>query len=126
MEDAAFEILKPVIESAMIVSAQYCKACGRSTVTARDVVYGMMFSARNVTGRQIGSLFPEIYEEDSDEEEEEEIDDEDEPWTRYEGSDETMNQVNACADSWDSWEPESPIEHLLKQAIMASIRDNLS
>lgn len=127
MEDAAFEILKPVIESAMIIGAQYCKACGRSTVTARDVVYGMMFSARNVTGRQIGSLFPEIYEDDDEEEEEEEeIDDDEEPWTRYEGPDEIMNKVNECADTWDSWEPESPIEESLKDAIMASIRDNLS
>jgi hypothetical protein len=129
MEDAAFEILKPVIESSVIIAAQYCKACGRSAVTSKDMVYGMMFAARHVTGKQIGSLFPEIYEEeDSDEEEEEmeEVDEEEEPWTRYEGPDEMMIKVNQCADSWADWEPESPIESSIKNAIDASIRDILS
>jgi hypothetical protein len=127
MESAAIEILKPVIESAVVIASHYCKACGRSIVTSKDMAYGMMFSARNVTGRQIGSLFPEIYdEEDSEEEEDDDFDDEsEEPWTRYEGVDETMNKVNECADTWETWEPESPIEASLKNAINASIRDNM-
>ena len=129
MEDAALEILKPVIESAVLIASNYCKACGRSTVTSKDMAYGMMFAARYVTGKQIGSLFPEIYGEDSDEEEEEEeieeVDDDEEPWTRYEGPDETMIKVNQCADTWDSWEPESPVEESLKNAIDNSLRDIL-
>lgn len=129
MEDAALEILKPVIESAVLIASNYCKACGRSTVTSKDMAYGMMFSARYVTGKQIGSLFPEIYEEDSDEEEEdeemEEVDDDEEPWTRYEGSDEMMIKVNQCADTWESWVPESPVEESLKNAIDNSLRDIL-
>jgi hypothetical protein len=128
MEDAALEILKPVIESSVVIASNYCKACGRSTVTAKDMLYGMMFSARYVTGKQIGSLFPEIYEEeesDESDEEMEEVDEEEEPWTRYEGSDEMMNKVNQCADTWESWEPESPVEQSLKNAINASLRDIL-
>ena len=129
MEDAVLEILKPVIESSVVIASHYCKACGRSTVTAKDMAYGMMFAARHVTGKQIGSLFPEIYEEDSDEEEEdeemEEVDDDEEPWTRYEGPDEMMNKVNQCADTWESWVPESPVEESLKNAIDNSLRDIL-
>jgi len=64
-------------------------------------------------------MFPEIYE-DEEEEEIEEVDDDEEPWTRYVGDDEMMNKVNECADTWDSWEPESPIEHSLKSAINTS------
>jgi len=127
MENAAIEILKPVIESAVVIASHYCKACGRSTVTAKDMAYGMMFSARNVTGRQIGSLFPEIYDEEDSEEEEDDdsVDENEEPWTRYEGTDETMIKVNECADTWETWEPESPIENSLRNAINTAIRDNM-
>ena len=117
MEEAAVDLLLPVMESAMILASHYAKACGRDTVTGKDVAYGLMYAVRNVTGRQVGSLFPEAYdEEDSDEEELEEVDESEEPFTRYEGDEEIFVNMNRCADTWDSWEPESPIERLLKLA----------
>lgn len=117
MEEAAFDLLAPVMESAMILASHYAKACGRDTVTGRDVAYGLMYAVRNVTGRQVGSLFPEVYDEsDSDEEELEEVDEDEEPFTRYEGSEELFVNMNRCADTWDSWVPESPIERMLKSA----------
>lgn len=120
--DAAIGILQPVIESSIIIASHYSKACGRTAVTGKDVCYGMMFAARNVTGKQIGSLFPEIYDDDDDDDDEiEEVDDDDEPWTRYEGDDELMIRVNNCADTWDDWTPESPIEESLKRAVSASL-----
>jgi hypothetical protein len=117
MEDAAFDILTPVMESAMVLASHYAKACGRETVTGKDVAYGLMYAVRNVTGRQVGSLFPEVYDEsDSDEDELEEVDESEEPFTRYEGSEELFVNMNRCADTWDSWEPTSPIETMLKSA----------
>ena len=117
MEEAAFDLLAPVMESAMILASHYAKACSRDTVTGRDVAYGLMYAVRNVTGRQVGSLFPEVYDEsDSDEEELEEVDEDEEPFTRSEGSEELFVNMNRCADTWDSWEPESPIERMLKSA----------
>lgn len=118
MERAALDLFLPVLESAVIIAGQYAKGCGRDTVLAQDMCLGLMFAARHVTGKQIGSLFPEVYEEsddsqsDSDEEEEE-----DPEWTRYEGTDEMLVKVNECADSWDEWEPESPAECALKNAV---------
>lgn len=118
MEEASMDILTPVMESATILACHYSKACGRDTVTGMDVAYGLMYAARNVTGKQIGSLFPEIYEEsDSDEDEIEEVDESDEPFTRYEGDEELYVNMNTCADTWDSWEPTSPIEHIIKSAV---------
>jgi histone H3/H4 len=119
MEDAAVDLLLPVMESSMVLASHYAKACGRDTVTGKDVAYGLMYAVRNVTGRQVGSLFPEAYDEtDSDEEEDEleEVDESEEPFTRYEGSEEIFVNMNRCADTWDSWEPESPIERMLKSA----------
>ena len=60
--NSAVEIIKPVMESATVLAAHYAKACGRDVVLSQDMHLGMMYAARNVTGRQVGSLFPEIYE----------------------------------------------------------------
>lgn len=112
------DIFLPVLESAVVLASHYAKACGRNTVTAQDMNYGLMFAARRVTGNQIGSLFPEIYDsEDSDESDLDVVDDTDEPFTRYEGDDDIMNQMNKCADEWDEWEPETPAETILKNAV---------
>jgi hypothetical protein len=118
MEQAAIDIFLPVMESAVVVASHYAKGCGRDTVLAQDMCFGLMFAARCVTGKQMGSLFPEIYEEsDSEESDIEEVDDAEETWTRYEGTDETLLKVNECADTWDAWEPESPAERALKSAV---------
>ena len=120
MERAVLDLFLPVLESAVIIAGHYAKGCGRDTVLAEDMCLGLMFAARNVTGKQIGSLFPEVYveESDSDEEEEEEEEEQEDPeWTRYEGPDEILTKVNECADTWDEWEPESPVEHALKNAV---------
>lgn len=136
--ESALDVFRPVMESATVLAAHYAKACGRDVVLQEDMRFGMMYAARYVTGRQIGSLFPEIYEEetessaDSDEEEDpdfdpdgsessgswETVDDEDLVWTRYEGSeDDQAVKMNECADSWDAWEPQNPSERALKNAI---------
>jgi hypothetical protein len=125
--EAAFDILIPVMEAAMILGGHYAKACGRDTVTGMDLSYGMMYAARNVTGRQIGSLFPEIYDSGSENEQVDEaeaedeqaieVDEAEEPFTRYEGTEELFVNMNTCADTWDSWEPSSPIETSIKNAV---------
>ena len=113
------DIFLPVMESSVVLAAQYAKACNRTIVQPQDMHYGMMFAARNVLGKQIGSLYPEVYDEDGEEEEEEEVEEEEEePWTRYEGTENDFAmQMNACAESWDAWVPESPAENALKNAV---------
>jgi hypothetical protein len=140
MINSAIEILKPVIESSIIFAAHYSKKCGRDSITSKDAHYGRMYAARNVTGRQIGSLFPDVYkdfdevdqimDEDEDEgewetdedEEVEEISDEDgDQWSRYEGDDQIACAMNECVDTWESWDPQNPIENYLKKAIGCEI-----
>ena len=124
------DLVLPVMESATVLGAHYAKACGRDTVTAQDVQIGLMYAARNVAGKQIGTLFPEIYEEEWEEvedeeekarlqEEAEEVDEE-ETFTRYSGDDEMMNKMNECQDTWDTWVPETPLEESLKRAVDAT------
>lgn len=117
MEKAALDVFLPVMESAVVIASNYARACGRDTVLAQDMCYGLMFSARYVTGKHVGSFFPEIYDQESDESESDDSDEEDPEWTRYEGDDETLNKVNTCADEWDAWEPETPAERALKNAV---------
>ena len=125
MEEAAMEIFLPAMETAMVIASHYAKATGRNCVTAQDVRMGLMFAARHVVGKQVGSLFPEIYEDEEEEEEEEEEEDQEleEHWTRYEGDDPQLKLVNECADTWDEWEPESPAEHALKDAVEKATGD---
>jgi hypothetical protein len=118
MEDAAIDIMIPVLESATVLAAHYARSCGRDVILAEDMRLGLMYSARNVTGKQIGPIYPEVWDESDEEEEEDEEDDEDDPeWVRYEGSDDMANKMNECADTWDAWEPETPAERALKSAV---------
>lgn len=111
------DLIVPVMEAAVVLASHYAKAAGRDTVTGKDVAYGLMYAARNVTGRQIGSLFPEIYDEESSDEDDVEVVEDDNSFTRYEGDEELYVNMNRCADTWNDWEPQSPIEHLLKNAV---------
>jgi hypothetical protein len=118
IEEAALDIMLPVLEASIVYASHYCNACGRSTVSAEDMEYGLKYAAMTTVGKHLGTHFPEIYEEDTDEETDEEIDeDEEEQFTRYEGTEELFVKMNEAYDAWDSWEPESPAEFAIKNAI---------
>lgn len=123
-ESTAIELILPVMESATVLGAHYAKSCGRNEITAQDMRMGMMYAARNVLGKQVGSLYPEIYEDEEEEEEEDEEDEENQEWSRYEGDDDMSVKMNECADSWNEWEPESPAEFMLKKAIDKQLEDD--
>jgi hypothetical protein len=113
------DIMLPVMEQSMILAGAYSKACGRNTILPEDMEYAMKYCAMHTVGQHIGSLAPEIYEdEDSDEEDIEEVADEDcPPFVRYTGDDPTFTKVNEAFDRWDSWSPQNPTEQMLKNAI---------
>jgi hypothetical protein len=129
MEAAALDIFLPVMESAVVLAAHYCKAAGRDCVQAEDMRIGLMFAARNVAGKHLGTLYPELYEEESDESRSdsdedsgsgswETVSDSELVWTKYEGTeDDVARKMNECAETWDAWEPETPAERALKNAV---------
>ena len=126
---AATEIIQPVMESAIIVAGHYTKTCGRNTITSQDVQYALKYSARNLVGKHVGTLFPEDEDEEEDEsgdEDEsgsgeddsmEEVDEEEEPFVRYSGEDSLMKDIHNAVDTWESWIPVSPIEIMLKDSV---------
>ena len=112
------DIMTPVMERSMILAAEYSKACGRDTLLPEDLEYAMKYCAMYTVGQTIGSLMPEIYDEDLSDDEEYEEEEGDLPeFVRYSGDDETFNQMNQAYDHWDSWIPQSPVEEMLKNAI---------
>jgi hypothetical protein len=122
MQEAAMDIFIPVMESAVILAAHYCKAAGRDCVQDDDMRIGLMFAARNIAGKHLGTLYPEVHEDescsDSDSGSWETVSDSELVWTRYEGTeDEVARKMNECADTWDAWEPETPAERALKNAV---------
>jgi hypothetical protein len=118
-EEAALDIIVPVLEAAMIYASHYCRACGRSTITAKDVEYGMKHAAMTTVGKHLGTHFPEDDEEQSssDEDSVEVVDDTDEQFTVYSGEDDTCIKMNESFDIWESWEPQCAAEHAIKNAI---------
>ena len=135
IEQTAIELFLPVMESATVLAAHYAQACGRDCVVSKDMRYGLMYAARNVAGRHVGSLYPEIYEgtddsgtesegealsegdEDSGTESDQDEESEGE-WTEYEGTEDDMAlKMNECARTWDEWIPSNPTEAALKSAV---------
>ena len=114
---AATEIIQPVMESAIIVAGHYSKTCGRNTITSQDVQYALKYSARNLVGKHVGTLFPEDEDEDEDDDSMEEVDEEEEPFVRYSGEDSLMKDIHNAVDTWESWIPVSPIEIMLKDSV---------
>lgn len=126
LEQSAIDLFLPVMESGTVLAAHYAQACGRDCVVGRDMRYGLMYAARNVAGKHVGSLYPEVYDEESDESDPDEDDesdpDEDEEsdpeWTEYEGADDDMAvKMNDCARTWAEWVPSNPTEAALKSAV---------
>ena len=125
MEEAAMDIFLPVMESAVVLAAHYCKAAGRDCVQGEDMRLGLMFAARNIAGKHLGTLYPEVYEDEDDSDSgsgewvtDDEGEEEEPAWTPYEGTeDDVARKMNECADTWDAWEPETPTERALKNAV---------
>ena len=117
--DTMTNLLLPVLEQSTLLAAEYSKACGRDTLLPEDMEYAIKYCVMYKVGQDIGSLFPEIYnEESSDEEDIEEVEPgECPPFVRYSGEDPTFRQMNEARDRWDTWIPQSPVEEMLKNAI---------
>lgn len=117
--ESAINVIQPVWESAMVLAGEYRKKCNREILTGDDFKYALKYSAMNLVGKHIGTLFPELQDEEDDDslDDIETVDEDDEPFTRYVGDDKLMNDINEAVDTWDSWEPASSIETMLKDAV---------
>lgn len=112
------DIMLPVMEQAVLLAGEYCKACGRDVILPEDMEYAMKYCAMYTVGQQIGTMFPEIYEGEDEDEDIEDVPQEDcPPFVKYTGDDTRFIQVNEATERWDSWIPQSPIEQMLKNAI---------
>lgn len=117
LEQSAIDIITPVLENALVLSGHYAKACGRSTILAKDMEYCMKYCAMHTVGNQIGSSFPEIYDSDESDLDDVEVVEEEEPFEPYMGSNVSMRAITDAYDAWDSWVPTNPSEQMLKNAI---------
>jgi hypothetical protein len=123
--DAADDIFRPVMESAIVMAGHYANACGRQSLSGKDIELGLMYAARNIAGKQLGTLYPEIYEEDEEDEEDEGEEEDEEEWTEYSGTDEMSQKMNECAATFDSWEPEEFFLKAIKNSILKIKSANL-
>ncbi len=71
--NSMIDIILPVMEKSMVLAGAYCKACGRDTIPPEDMEYATKYCAMYTVGQDIGTLFPDIYDdEESDEDESDE------------------------------------------------------
>ena len=111
-------IVRPVLEKSMVLACEYAKVCGRDIVLPEDIEYASKYCAMYTVGEDIGSIFPEIYNDQDEEDEIEEVDDADcPPFARYSGTEERFKRINEAYDRWNSWQPQNPTEVMLKNAI---------
>lgn len=124
IEQTAIDLFLPVMESATVLAAHYAQACGRDCIVAEDMRYGLMYAARNVAGRHVGSLYPEIYGDEEDEEscsdsegdalsEDEEEDEDEEGEEEDEDEDEdsgTESDEEEEDPAWTSYDPTEGVE----------------
>ena len=111
------DLIQPVLEEAMVIAAQYSKACGRSVLLDQDVEYAMKYCIMHRVGVKIGSHFDD--DEDEEDEDDMEIVPEDAcpTFQRYSGTDPDFLKVNESYDTWNDWKPESPIQEMMKMSI---------
>lgn len=119
-------ILVYFMEKSVVLGAKYASAAGRDTMTSMDLMYALQYQAHhfqeNVSEEEnleqkLDQIQIDIEEEDSEEEDSEEENSEEEVFTRYEGDDSLMNEMNRCHDHWDSWNPTDTIQQMVKSAV---------
>ena len=130
-------LLSLFISNAMINSSTYVNYCGRNGVSTTDLVYGLryevfeFFSRPNLNNdiAQMTEDYRDMLDNESDEEGEDDIDDLLMPDDQVEEfkkiNAENINEENKLFiekfhnyyDIWDSWEPNTPLEIILKTAI---------
>jgi hypothetical protein len=117
--ETAINIVQPVMESSIVLAGEYAKACGRDFVTGKDVDYALKYTAQTYVGKFLGTLFPELHDDDSDSDDSIEVIEENEEncFTRYEGEDETMIKINDAYDNWEEWKPTNIMEQMLQDAV---------
>jgi len=119
MVNSAIDLISPVLEEAVVLSGEYAKACGRTTILAKDMEYCMKYCAMNSVGKKIGTYFPDIYDDEESDDEEIEIaeEGEDDMFEPYSGDDIRMKSITDAYDAWESWVPSNPAEQMIKNAI---------
>lgn len=119
MAKSAIDIVTPVLESAIVLSGHYARACGRDTILAKDMEYCMKYCAMHTVGQQIGTYYPDLYNSDDSGEDDMSIDEEidESAFEPYSGDDERFTKINDAYDAWDGWSPSNPSEEMIKNAI---------
>tara|TARA_B100001142_G_scaffold279671_1_gene290440 strand:+ start:71 stop:532 length:462 start_codon:yes stop_codon:yes gene_type:complete len=113
-------------ENALLNASVYVKHANRNQVTKEDLKRCLMlevfiFTKRENLQEKIEDIIHELYDAESDEEEEEIVfDDENvivDEFTESECQCALCQCINNVHIKWENWEPETPVQHILKRHI---------
>ena len=136
-EDEEYNIISLVTlfgVNAMENAAQYITYCDRPGITKEDLIYGMRYEVFEFLNdpniyKKANKIKDELIDEDDDDSDWEDIDDlilPDEEITSFARIDESkindenrefIEKMHHYYDMWNSWEPQTPLENILKRAI---------
>lgn len=112
-------------ENAMITAGKYVEHAGRKVITAEDICACLKgetfrFVHRDTNANKLKDWKKYMEEnigkeDDSDTEDDEDIGEE---YTVNTCTCEECNYINSVCKNWDNWEPTTPIEKILKSAIL--------
>lgn len=123
------ELLGQLMESAVINAALYAASAGRDNMSGRDTIIALQYEAREFCNRVNLNNAPNDEpesEDESDDSDDESVDESpDDPsadvFTKSYSDDPLIQKMNYYHETWDMWEPELPIEKVLKNAVDAAI-----
>jgi hypothetical protein len=116
-------LLNELMVYAIKNACAYAKSAGRDNMSGKDIIIALQYEAHEFIYRNHSQENDdtESEESDSDEESVNESEDSDE-FTRSYSEDPLIQKMNYYHDTWDSWEPEVPIEKTIKNAVNEAIK----
>ena len=119
------QLLNELMVYAIENACKYAKSAGRDNMSGQDIIIALQYEAHEFTYRQHSNND----ESDSENEDEEESDCESvgendtqaDIFTRSYSNYPLIEKMNYYHDTWESWDPEIPIERTLKDAVDKAI-----
>ena len=119
------QLLNELMVYAIENACKYAKSAGRDNMSGQDIIIALQYEAHEFTYRHHSNNYEESESEDgSDSESVGENDTDDtqaDIFTRSFSNDPLIEKMNYYHDTWESWEPEIPIERTLKDAVDKAI-----
>ena len=115
--NTGLDLVNQLLEYAISNACTYAKSTGRENMSGQDIIIALQYEAHEFPYRQSETNEDEDQSDSEDDNEFSDNEDEDDVFTKSYSDDPLIQKMNYYHDTWDSWNPETPIECTLKNAV---------